>query len=221
MRKSVKADGSQWALFARQRKQIVHNSVKTLAEVRAPPDFRIPMVVKNDARLRRGFGSETHIEEAQNQIRMKRDRNWHENPEEPGKLGRVLNRVQAPELREEGLRQPIRGRQKPQDFCEIRQELPVQARDGQDLQMRDIAEILGNIITKLTLLDQSLNRFIAPERRSIQEFEDSPCSICWGKTWSVLFFLIFGFSSAMVDKTTFMIEAQDLPKYGVHDFQKP
>lgn len=45
--------------------------------------------------------------------------------------------------------------------------------------------------------------------------------VSWSLIWPIAFFMIFGIMNALSVKLAFEVEAQGLPKYGVHLFQKP
>ena len=49
----------------------------------------------------------------------------------------------------------------------------------------------------------------------------STCSRIWYKVWPVMFFLLFGIANAVTMKLLFIFEAEGLPEYGYHQFQKP
>jgi hypothetical protein len=44
---------------------------------------------------------------------------------------------------------------------------------------------------------------------------------CWEKVWPQIFFLLFGIGNAVTTKFAVICEAEGLPKWGLHSFQKP
>lgn len=54
-----------------------------------------------------------------------------------------------------------------------------------------------------------------------EEPQEKTKCLTWGQIWPQMFFLIFGICNAVVTKVAFICEAEGLPQWGYHKFQKP